>query len=51
MYGLLNKKDDTLIFECINKTLLILDPIGESLPSVYATSRIDMQFDFRGKIF
>ena len=50
MYGLLNKRNDLLIFECLNASLIILNASGEVLSSIYGTKRIDMQFDFRGKI-
>lgn len=50
MYGLLNKRNDLLIFECINATKIILKPDEEILASAYGTKRIEMQFDFRGKL-
>ena len=49
MYGLLNKRNDLLIFECINATKIILKPDEELLQSAFGTKRIEMQFDFRGK--
>ena len=50
MYGLLNKKDDLLIFECINSSLLLKNPGAEILAQDYGSIRIEMQFDFRGMI-
>ena len=47
MYGLLNKRNDLLIFECLNASLLILNATGEVFSSNYGSKRIDMQFDFR----
>jgi hypothetical protein len=49
MYGLLNKRNDLLIFECINSSRIVLDPETEIMKNVYGTKRIEMQFDFRGK--
>ncbi len=51
MYGLLNKRNDLLIFECINSTKIILSPDEEILQSAFGTKRIEMQFDFRGNTY
>ena len=48
MYGLLNKQNDLLIFECMDSNLLLLNTTSEVLAASYGSIRIDMQFDFRG---
>ncbi len=49
MYGLLNKRDDLLIFECINTTKIIVDPENQIMLEKLGTKKIGMQFDFRSK--
>lgn len=49
LYGLLNKRNDLLIFQCLNETFLLENATNQTLSPNYTTKRIDMQFDFRGK--
>lgn len=48
LYGLLNKKNDLLIFECLNESALVANFTNQSMSSNTTSKRIDMQFDFRG---
>ncbi|CDW72642.1 UNKNOWN [Stylonychia lemnae] len=47
LLGLLSKRDDLLIFECLNQSLIVINPQDEILASTVASKRIEMQFDFR----
>ena len=50
LYGLLNKKNDLLIFEFINTSYIVLNSTGQEIIQLVNTKRIDMQFDFTGKL-
>jgi hypothetical protein len=47
MYGLLNKRSDFLVFQCLNCTPLIANTSGQLIGSNTTKFRIEMQFDYR----